>query len=258
MAFRVKDHQLPRKLSVPGYVRRVAHNSIDLIRLHGRFARKTHGCIFRNDLAWDEYWRWDVDDTMVAIYYTSDGEPSGYMVYLIKDEIMHVKEMVYMDIEAWKGLWKYIGAHESMIYEVSGSNYSNEPIAFWLEDSDIKETVRPYIMGRIVDAQQFLAHYNFTKGCEGAEFTFIVEDPMLNINSRPFTLKLDGRGRAELHGHVSQAKASLSIGTLTSMLLGYKRPSYLRSMERLSADDETIKLLESAIPNDKAYISDYI
>ncbi len=258
MAFRVKDHQLPRKLSVPGYVRRVAHNSIDLIRLHGRFARKTHGCIFRNDLAWDEYWRWDVDDTMVAIYYTSDGEPSGYMVYLIKDEIMHVKEMVYMDIEAWKGLWKYIGAHESMIYEVSGSNYSNEPIAFWLEDSDIKETVRPYIMGRIVDAQQFLAHYNFTKGCEGAEFTFIVDDPMLDINSRPFTLKLDGRGRAELHGHVSQAKASLSIGTLTSMLLGYKRPSYLRSMERLSADDETIKLLESAIPNDKAYISDYI
>ena len=81
---------------------------------------------------------------------------------------------------------------------------------------------------------------------------------MLDINSRPFTLKLDGRGRAELHGHVSQAKASLSIGTLTSMLLGYKRPSYLRSMERLSADDETIKLLESAIPNDKAYISDYI
>ena len=32
MAFRVKDHQLPRKLSVPGYVRRVAHNSIDLIK----------------------------------------------------------------------------------------------------------------------------------------------------------------------------------------------------------------------------------
>ena len=69
-------------------------------------------------------------------------------------------------------------------------------------------------MGRIVDAQQFLAHYNFTKGCEGAEFTFIVEDPMLNINSRPFTLKLDGRGRAELNGHVSQAKAACPLARL--------------------------------------------
>ena len=55
-----------------------------------------------------------------------------------------------------------------------------------------------------------------------------------------------------------QAQASLSIGTLTAMLLGYKRPSYLRSMERLSADDETIKLLDSSIPNVKAYISNYI
>lgn len=126
-------------------------NNPDLKRLHNIFAAQTHGCLLRNELAWEEYWRWDVDDTTVALYYDDHDTPTGYMVYLLKDNIMHIKEMIYLDIDAWKGLWKYISAHESMVDEVVGNNYSNESIAFWLEDSDIRETIRPYIMGRIVD-----------------------------------------------------------------------------------------------------------
>lgn len=42
-----------------------------------------------------------------------------------------------------------------MIDEVRGSTYSNEPMAFDLDDSAIKETIRPYIMGRIIDVPVF-------------------------------------------------------------------------------------------------------
>ena len=63
------------------------------MNLHTRFASSTHGCLFRNSLAWEEYWRWDEDDTVVAVYYDQHATPMGYMVYLIKDDIMHIKEM---------------------------------------------------------------------------------------------------------------------------------------------------------------------
>ena len=46
-----------------------------------------------------------------------------------------------------------------MVNEVRGSNYFSEPVAFSLDDSDIKETIRPYIMGRIVDVAMFLENY---------------------------------------------------------------------------------------------------
>ena len=69
------------------------------------------------------------------------------MVYLISSDIMHIKEMIYLNREAQLGLWEYIHAHDSMIDEVKGNNYYSEPIAFELEDSDIKETIRPYSMG---------------------------------------------------------------------------------------------------------------
>ena len=72
---------------------------------------------------------------------------------------MHIKEMVYLNREAQKGLWEYIHAHDSMIDEVHGSTYFSEPIAFEMDDGDIKESIRPYAMGRIIDVEDFLADY---------------------------------------------------------------------------------------------------
>lgn len=159
MTYTIKDTQVPRKLKAPGYVRRVAWDDKDFKELHTKFASKTHGCLYRNNLAWEEYFRWDEDDTVVAIYYSADDVPYGYMVYLISSDIMHIKEMIYLNREAQLGLWEYIHAHDSMIDEVKGNNYYSEPIAFELEDSDIKETIRPYSMGRIIDVVQFMEHY---------------------------------------------------------------------------------------------------
>lgn len=156
MTYTVKDTQIPSRIHEPGYVRRVAWDDEEFHKLHSKFAEKTHGCLYRNNLAWEEYWRWDEDDTMVAIYYSRDDIPYGYMVYMISSDIMHVKEMIYLNREAQLGLWEYIHAHDSMIDEVRGNNYYSEPIAFELDDSDIKETIRPYAMGRIIDIKQFL------------------------------------------------------------------------------------------------------
>ena len=66
-----------------------------------------------------------------------------------------------MNQEARNGLWNFISAHFSMVSRVIGNIYTDEPLAFWLEDGDIKETIAPYYMARIVDAKQFIAEYPF-------------------------------------------------------------------------------------------------
>ncbi len=258
MSFRIKDNQLPRKIQAGGYVRRVDPGNPDLKRLHNIFAAQTHGCLIRNELAWEEYWRWDVDDTTIAIYYDEESSPTGYMVYLIKDNIMHIKEMIYLDTNAWRGLWKYISAHESMVDEVTGSNYSNDSIAFWLEDSDIRETIRPYIMGRIVDVEQFLKQYRFNNCRGGEKFTLQVRDPFLEWNNRSFSIAAESDGSLIVEKGESVHPVELDIGTLTTLLLSYKSPASLQRMDRLKTDPDTLNLLERLIPSRKAYISDYI
>ena len=257
MTYKIKDSQLPKDIEAPGYVRRVPEDSADLFNLHARFAKQTHGCLFRNELAWEEYWRWEEEDTNVAIYYNAQDIPTGYMVYLIEEEVLHIKEMIYLNNEASKGLLKYIGAHESMVDEVRGSNYYSEPIAFSLEDSDIKETIRPYIMGRIIDFEAFIAEYRFEDDVDGISFTFDIQDPFLEWNNRSFTVAIH-KGKGQIVTQESKYKASLSIGTITTLLLGYKRASELAKIERIEATDETIRLIDNAIIECKPYISDYI
>ena len=96
--------------------------------------------------------------------------------------MLHIKEMVYINQEARNGLWNFISAHFSMVSKVVGNIYTNDPLAFWLEDGDIKETIAPYYMARIVDAKQFIAQYPFRAIGTDIQMTFMLDDPMLEWN----------------------------------------------------------------------------
>ena len=45
--------------------------------MHDAFTRMRHGALKRNELEWEEYWRWEADDVLVAVYYDEEGEPRG-------------------------------------------------------------------------------------------------------------------------------------------------------------------------------------
>lgn len=268
MSFVIKDNQFPKPPQVGGMMQRVTEDHPDLKALHNEFAAKTHGCLVRDTLAWNEYWRWDVEDTIVAIYYDECDKPTGYIVYLLENDIFKIKEMIYLNEEARYGLWGYINAHQSMFDSIEGANFSNHNLAFLLEDGHIKESIQPYIMARIVDVEQFLMQYPFEFVRSNMCLRFSVSDPLLEWNNRDFILDFKD-GELALQVVASEIVASeekqnlgeyhikLDIQTLVTMLLGYKRPLYLRSINRLQASDESIDKLEEILPEGKAYFSDY-
>ena len=258
ISYVIKDNQIPnRKRTSGGYVRRVDWNDPDFMDLHMRFATQTHGCLLRNSAAWDEYWRWEEEDTMVAIYYNAADRPLGYMVYLIKESVMYIKEMIYLSREGHNGLWEYIRAHYSMIDEVRGNTYYNEPIAFDLEDGDIKESIRPYMMGRIVDVEGFFRHYRCDPTEEDSCIEFEVEDRFLEWNNRTFTVQFRG-GRCEVVDGPGDFHVRLEIGTLTTLLLGYKTATQLHRLERIQGNIESIQAMDEILMHECPYISDYI
>ena len=257
ISYTVKDRQIPAKATAPGYVRRVDWENADFMNLHSTFASITHGCLFRNALAWEEYWRWDEDDTSVAIYYSKDDVPYGYMVYMISSDVMHVKEMIYLNREAQLGLWEFIHAHDSMIDEVRGNNYYSEPIAFELDDSDIKETIRPYTMGRIIDIRQFFAKYACDPDEPSVCIRFYIEDDLLAWNNGYFTFLFDN-GKCIETEQQPDYEVSMSIGTLTTLMLGYKTAEKLHVMDKIQASDEAIEHLDDILFHRIPYVSDYI
>ena len=165
--------------------------------------------------------------------------------------------MIFNNEEARIGLWNFVSAHFSMIDKVEGDIYTDEPLAFLLEDASIREIISPYYMARIVDFQEFVARYPFKPDTVDREWRFTLSDPILEWNQGSFILKISKEGKGEAIKSKEKFKDQISIQTMTTMLMGYRRPDYLAKIGRLKADEATIDMLEDAIEQQTPYVSDY-
>lgn len=257
ISYEIQDYQLPKNKQVDGIVRRVDVESDEIKSTYEKYSMHTHGAILRDELAWNEYWMWDSDDIMAAIYYDENNESKGYVIYWIADEVFHIKDMIFSDEQARTGLWNFISAHFSMINKVVGSTYTDEPLAFLLEDASISETISPYYMGRIVDFVKFIENYPFKPYPTDRSWKFTLTDPMMECNQGTFLMEIDKNGKGKAKKISEKCSDSISIQTMTTMLMGYKQPEYLARIGRIVADDDTIDMLENSIEQQAPYISDY-
>lgn len=256
MTFDLKDTQLPKITEVVGYVKRLSVDDADVMRTYDQFARANHGALIRNKFEWDEYWRWEnEEERTAAVYYDNSDNPQGYIFYWVEGDIFHIKEMIYLNQEAHHGLWNFIDAHFSMIEAVRGDVYKNEPIAFLLEDSQIKETIEPYFMARIVDVKSFLKEFPFAGNFQ--PFHFVITDPVAAWNNGVFGLSIGENGSVQIIEKAVGNPVELDIQTLSTMMMSYRRPNYLYRINRLKTDPKLLKILEDIIPDQQPYFSDY-
>ncbi len=255
LTFKIRDTQLPKTVEVLGIVERKEVDDPDVFTVYNQFSRENHGALQRTAFHWEEYWRYENEESRTAaVYYNKSGHPTGVLFYWVAEEVFHVKEMFYLNQEARNGLWNFISAHFSMVYWVKGDIYKNEPLAFLLEDSQIKETIEPYYMARIVDVTEFLKKFPFKAFDQ--PFHFVVSDPVAEWNNGIFGLNY-AKGEVIVSNDPIGKAVQLDIQTLTCVLMNYRRPAYLARIERLHTDSDTLQLLETIIPDMEAYFGDY-
>ncbi|WP_392565187.1 GNAT family N-acetyltransferase [Utexia brackfieldae] len=258
LVFSIKDTQIPKYKDVPGFVERLNIDDPDVITVYDNYALNNHGSMIRNQLSWDEYWRWEnEEERTAAVYYDASGKPMGYILYWVAKDIFHIKDMLYLNQEARRGLWNFIYAHLSMVDKVKGNIYRNEPIAFLLEDSHIQESIEPYYMARIVDVEAFLKAYPFEELDSYKPFHFIVTDPVAEWNNGIFGVSWNEQGEVQISREAIGAPVELSIQTLSAMLMSFRRPAYFYKLERIKTHYKVLRILEELIPSDSPYFSDY-
>lgn len=258
LTFTIKDSQIPKNISVKGFAERLPVTDPDVISVYDKFARSNHGALIRGNQEWEEYWRWEnEDERTAAVYYDKDDIPQGYILYWIEEDIFHIKDIIYLNQEARVGLWNFVHAHYSMVDEVQGNIYKNDPLHFFLDDGQIKETIEPYYMARIVDVTEFLNNFPFKDSDIFTPFHFVVSDSIAEWNQGVFGLVKNESGRLTQTNKAVGKAVSLDIQTLTTMLMSYRSPSYLHRIERIQASEDTLEILEQIIPDNQPYFSDY-
>lgn len=257
VTFDIRDFQLPHYDNQPGFVERLDIDEDDVIDVYNRFSYTNHGALIRSKLSWSEYWRWENEnERTAAVYYDENSHAMGVMFYWIINDVFYVKDMFYLSQEARKGLWNFIYAHYSMVDKVKGRIYRHDPIAFQLIDSKIAETIEPYYMARIVDVAEFLKAYPFAT-LPKEPFHFVINDPVAEWNNGIFSLYVDHNNQLCVDNQARGQSITLSIQTLSSMLMNFRRPSYFYEYERLKTDKVMIEVLDDMIPAKQPYFSDY-
>ncbi|QJC50624.1 GNAT family N-acetyltransferase [Paenibacillus albicereus] len=194
-----KDKLPPRKL-VPGSVERVDPVRPD-VRQTLQELYVTYAAGFQIALSREADW-WD-DSVLrrkpghAAIYRSEGGAAEGYALYEVKERKLTVHELVYVSEKAREGLWTFFAQHDSMIDQVQFESYKGDPLPFLLPDPRVEQSVHPYFMARIVDAEAFLDAYPFLPG-PARTWTLNVEDEHAPWNDGSWELTIDEQGKGSL------------------------------------------------------------
>ncbi|MFS0637131.1 GNAT family N-acetyltransferase [Mesobacillus foraminis] len=234
-----------------------ATHTEDLEAVYNRFAAG-FSCMLVRDAQW---WLDHVyGDLTAAVLYNGSGKPQGYLLYKIKDRVMDVKEFVSLDRETRIQLWNFICQHDSMIDQANFTLSVHDSFPYYLKQPKQRIEHTPYFMGRIVDARAVLKKYPFQE--TGKQVFLHVSDEYAGWNAGTYLLK-DGEityfeAREGSHcTHPPKKGLHLNINTLSSILLGNKRPMEVYEMGYIAGSKAEVLALEEKIPQAKSFFYDF-
>ncbi|ANY67924.1 hypothetical protein BBD42_16675 [Paenibacillus sp. BIHB 4019] len=265
-AYTIAAGQLPLRKATSGRMQRLAEvDSALLDQVYAKFVSRYTGTLVRTS----EWWAQRILNKPghTAVYYNADDEVAGYVSYQIENRKMTIHELAVPTEEARTAIWTFISNHDSMLDEVTVTVASDDPLPFLLPDPRIKQELQSYFMTRIVDAEAFVSEYPFASGEQEEALELDLTDAHAEWNNGQFRLTFDAAGSARLtrtgeeQPGSKQAQAvpqlALDIQTLSALLLGGRKASWLAEAGRITGDTEAAALLERRIPQHKTFLMDF-
>ncbi|MHA6534169.1 GNAT family N-acetyltransferase [Paenibacillus sp. BAC0078] len=249
----------PRKTEIQGSIKRDVAELEILEQLYSRFAAEYNGTLQRDR----DWWKRSVldEDTHHCVFYSELGEPEGYVLYKIEKKELVIDEFIYLNEKARQGLWTFLANHDSMVTGASLKLVpSDDILPYLLPNPRIQQENYPYFMARIVNAEAFVSNFTFSGQNSIQQRTLYIEDEHAPWNDGLWQWSVTEQGEATLSrvaGGKDTADLSCTIGTLTVLLLGYKRPLELARYGQLTGNAEAVQWLEDIVPQSKTALFDF-
>ncbi|RAP75971.1 GNAT family N-acetyltransferase [Paenibacillus montanisoli] len=197
----------------------------------------------------------------LAVYYPhGGGEPSGYMLYDMKDRFMTIHELVYLDNDSRNGLWQFIGNHDSVVSRLKFTAPCDDPFLFALSEPNLQHEVHANFMVRVVDAAAFVKRYRFD-GSPASRLHIMLDDEHAAWNSGLWEISVNADGTAAASRVDDEVKSReairCTIQTFSTMMIGCQRPAQLALQGRLDGSAEAVAAWELALPRRISFMTDF-
>jgi len=253
--YEIETRLLPQDRDVPGRAER--NRDIPLLNdIYEAYAGKYNGMLVRTAEWWEN--RVLSANLTSVVWYDDDGKAYGYMLYDVKNRVMSIREIVFLNEKARRGLLRFIANHDSMMDKVQLKAPVDDKLSYILTDPRIKTEMVPYFMARIVDVEAFLKLYEFMPGPVDT-WVLRVEDRTAEWNNGWYQVTVDEEGKASVERSDASSEKGIdcSIQDLAAMFMGYQSPSFLHSIGRIRGEQTMINILERRIVKKTPFLSDF-
>ena len=190
----------------------------------------------------------------VAVYRNPDGEPRGHVVYETKhaqrerpgpNQVLTVKDLVYLDMEAYRSLWEYVLRHD-LAGTIEMNNVGEDEPAphLLLEPRMLRTRVSDAIWMRVVDIEGAIPSRPY--GARG-ELTFRVpDDRMAPWNDGRWLMETDGT-TTEVRRTDRSPDLEMPVNTLASLIAGHRSATHYARIGKLTGASEQALATADAI-----------
>ena len=265
ISYRVKAENWPKIKKVEGSVQRVDWGDARevIASLYPKIKQNHQGALIREEW-WLEYIYGMKKNYKFAIYRNSNGIPEGYLGYTSTFECFEINEFGYLNKSAFQALARFIGSHNGSSKEFSyKKGFDGTNLSFLIPSPLVEMTVTPYMMGRIVNIQNFLRKYPFKSG-KVEHYYLEVNDSYGYWNEGRWLLSINGKGKGTIEKIKREAEVSSanlvihgSIQKFTQLFMGYQTGAELHFFEEITGDEETILALSNRLPKGRPILEDY-
>ncbi|KRN60424.1 GNAT family N-acetyltransferase [Pediococcus inopinatus] len=258
--YQIDGDKLPRvRPSKTGHVRRTSlAKAIPLIQeAYLSSPLSQNGGLIRADWWW-HYLTEKHPEWQVAYFEDDQQTVTGYLIYTRTADEFHVQEFVHLTPASYQSLLSFVFKHgagyQSYTFENANPNYQGDLLA---DPYALKVTTQPYMMGRIVNLQAFLAKYPFAQ-TDFKPVSFNILDETLEQNQGTWTISVTaGKTGIEYDSELKEAVPTFTIQQFTKAVFGYRSLAAQRAFGQIAADAEKLAKLDNLFIQQKPILADY-
>ena len=240
-----------------GFLKKAKLDNInDLINIENNFLKDLNGTIIRDKNYYENLFK-EVESEDGHIYIHEDKLKDGYIIYFINNENIFVRELYYNNLNALKGILRFLYNHNTQCKKVTISSPIDDKIRFILSNpktANIK--LKPFMMGRVINFKKYLESLNI-KSNENLSINISVKDDFIKENNKIFKIHLNNN-KLNVESGDYIADVEFNINTITQLAFSYINGKEAYLLNDLKENKKVIEFLDLIFVKKENYINEYI
>lgn len=240
-----------------GFLKKAKLDNInDLINIENNFLKDLNGTIIRDKNYYENLFK-EVESEDGHIYIHEDELKDGYIIYFINNENIFVRELYYNNLNALKGILRFLYNHNTQCKKVTISSPIDDKIRFILSNpktANIK--LKPFMMGRVINFKKYLESLNI-KSNENLSINISVKDDFIKENNKIFKIHLNNN-KLNVESGDYIADVEFNINTITQLAFSYINGKEAYLLNDLKENKKVIEFLDLIFVKKENYINEYI